>query len=265
MMLLHTTQSSRPLFMKPSNLSKIAALLMALSLCKTSSAELITIEEAEKQRAAIMSLDTDLDTKLQKLTKLEQLIKKNNEITDLLAPPQQPEVEKEKIESAIKVAVTKERDSILQSQQADRVAKMRELFQTTDSGIYLTYYFEIGNEIKADLIVNGNKRGPVDVISAINNKKKFGNYRIIAAGNREITVFNYKTKQTQTLPVMRSSEVLNRIAYQNSITMEYAKSILMGELNNDLKQQSGSGSSNNLPLQVDYKTMSKPMPFDSGK
>ncbi len=245
--------------------NKLARTLIASSivaLVGAANASTMTIEDAELKRKAIMASDANYQKKIDDLMKLEELLKINARIKSMTNPPPPP---------VDKVVVEKQeqeeeayRHSVLQQQQGQRIAKMRELMATTDSGIYLASFFKIGNDITVDLIVNGQERPEVDVHAAIANKTRFGNYKIIGTQGRTITVRDTRSGNKNTLSVQRATEIMNRIAYENKVTREYAKSIVMGELDADLKA-AGEPPKNDVPLKVNYKTAVKPASYDSIK
>ncbi|WP_390240793.1 hypothetical protein [Vibrio sp. R78045] len=248
--------------MKENNIAS-KLLLAGLFILSSSpiSAEMLTVKEFEQKQLEIMQSEMSKAKQLEEIQELIALYKANAELANLINPPkiEVPEFTEEEVaadQASIKV-------SELQNQQGDRIKRMRELIATNDSGMYMSEYFEVGNFIQASFIVNGKIRKDVNVKDAISSKRPFGNYRIIDVVDNDVIVLNTKTNRRQTLILQSPTEVLNEIEFANEVTREYAKSIVMGELDVELQNQGGD-STNSTFLDVNYPTMNtSPTPFDS--
>ncbi len=209
----------------------------------------VTIEEVEEKRKIIMASDRSHEEKKNELLKLEELYTINQRLKALYEVEQSPESsqpEQKQETSAVK-------ESVLQMQQGQRIEKMRELIANSDTGIYLTNIWSIGNDTSADLIVNGHEQPDVDIRKAIKSGRQFGSYKIVSTKDRSISVVNVNTSERKTIPVQNRTEILNRINYEKDVIREYAKSIVMGELEASLKK-TASPTQSNLPLRVNYRT-----------
>ncbi|ACH64763.1 hypothetical protein ACTFQF_00035 [Aliivibrio fischeri] len=232
--------------------------------------ELITVHEAEKRYQEIINSKQSNKDKLQELHDLKNLIKASSEIQMLLKPKQNKTPITPKKENEVTTKNSEETNFLISQEeenrkleQARRMSRIRELSTSYDSGFYLSEYIRIGNDVNANLMINGSSHNNVDINNAIKNKKVFDGYRILAQDSRELTVLNTRTKEVTTVNQRSSEEILNSMAFNQQIAQKYAEAVLMGELEVELKVKTDASKTAQDPLSVTYPTAAMPSPFDS--
>jgi hypothetical protein len=250
--------------MKSNNLRLVYLVALNAIFPSFADASSLTVKEAEARRNAIMQSQQSYDKKMEELERLKALIELNKEVDMLLAPP--PKITPKEVEQKVEEAKHEIKDSLLQSQQSNRINKMKQLINMTDTGIYMSYFSRVANNVHATLIVNSKERRNIDVNKAIGKKRQFGDFIITGTDDRTLIVKNISTGLSERLSLQSPTEIKNKIAYEEKITRQYAEAILMGELNADLEKL-GAQSTNLLPsspLSVNYETLA-PAQFDSQK
>lgn len=251
--------------MKLSKTFLVLSCAMSLGISIQSSAEALSVQQAEQRRNAIMNSQASYEDKLNRLTQLKKLIELNQEVEALLTPP--AAITPIEVEKKIENVKQEIKQSSLQNQQKNRISKMKELVRMSDTGIYMSYFYRVGHNVNASFIVNGKDRKSVDVNKAISEKTRFGDYIITSVKDRTVQVKNVRSGEKQNLILRSPTEIKNQIAYEQQLTRKYAESVLMGELEVDLdnlSDKSRTTTLNSAPLKVSYDTVSStPTPFDS--
>ncbi|CCO46816.1 exported hypothetical protein [Vibrio nigripulchritudo SOn1] len=220
----------------------LASLVTVVAHSATGS--IITLEQAEDKRIEIMDSDRTLKQKLEELKLLNQVLEENQKIIQKLGvdeKSQESEPEPPKQET------TELKFALPQGWNMNTV--------------FVSEIFGIGNDISAEIFVNGEALPPIDVVAAQNIKEKFGPFIITGHTPTTITFKNTEDGKVFTRRVVSAEQIAKKIEHNNSLNQQYQERYSLGTLEARLENYTDS---NRTPVEVNYETQAfTPPVFDT--